>query len=58
MFGNASQYKQLEEPHRQVHQNGLEALQAYEQGDKAKAIEHLKAMEQASEQVMRILDTF
>lgn len=57
-FGNTSQYKQLEEPHRLVHSNGLEALKAYENGDKSKSIEYLRAMEQASEKVMNILNSF
>lgn len=58
LFGQTSQYKQLEEPHRQVHQRGMEALKTLAAGDKKKSIEHLRAMEQASKQVMQILDSF
>lgn len=58
LFGHTSQYKQLEGPHKSVHENGLEALRAYESGDKRKSIDYLRAMEQASEKVMNILNSF
>ena len=58
LYGNTSQYKQLDEPHRKVHQNGVEALKALNSGDKAKSIEYLREMEKASQQVMNILDSF
>lgn len=58
LFGDTNQYKQLEQPHRQVHQSGLDALKAFEAGDKKASLELLKQMEQASEQVMNILDSF
>ena len=56
-FGNTTQFKQLDEPHRLVHQNGVEALKALAAGDKNKSSEYLKAMEVASHNVMRILDS-
>jgi methyl-accepting chemotaxis protein len=49
-------YRALERPHQQVHQEGISALTALEEGNKGQAISHLKAMEAASEKVMKSLD--
>ena len=56
-YSSNQQFRQLEEPHRQVHLNGVEALKALQAGDKPKSIEHLQAMEDASVRVMNILDS-
>lgn len=55
-FGKAHGFNQLEEHHRMVHQSGVDALSALAAGDENKSIQHLQAMESASDNVMRILD--
>ena len=55
-YGMNQQFKQLEEPHRLVHNSGVEALKSLKSGDKSKSIEYLQAMEDASQRVMNILD--
>lgn len=57
LYGSTSQYKQLDAPHKAVHENGSAALKALAAGDKQQSIQYLRAMEQASEQVMNILDS-
>ena len=54
-FQNSSVFKQLDEPHAQVHQNGIDALLAKQEGDLDRAIKHLAAMEAASVQVINLL---
>lgn len=51
-----SKFKQLETPHRQVHDLAREAALVYEQGDVAKAEQVLERMGQASEKVVNILN--
>ena len=46
----------LDEPHKEVHRNGVEALALMMDGEKERAVEHLLAMESASEKVMQYLD--
>ncbi|NMP33152.1 chemotaxis protein [Thalassotalea sp. M1531] len=55
-FSQHSSFKQLESPHRSVHESGVAALQALENGDQASASNYLAQMEAASEQVMQLLD--
>ena len=55
-FTNNSAFRSLEEPHKQVHSSGLEAVALIHSGDKLKAIEQLNKMEAASESVMHYLD--
>jgi len=55
-FTNNTAFRNIEEPHKQVHLNGLEALKHINSGDKSKAIDYLNKMEAASESVMRTLD--
>jgi methyl-accepting chemotaxis protein len=45
----------LEEPHSRVHQSAISALKAAEAGDLDQAIEELKALEEASCEVIRLL---
>ncbi|AGH80423.1 methyl-accepting chemotaxis sensory transducer [Psychromonas sp. CNPT3] len=51
-----SAFRRLDEPHKEVHRNGVEALVLILSGDKEKAIVHLRAMEDASKIVMQYLD--
>lgn len=55
-FKNLNAFKQLEEPHREVHRNGVEALVLIHNNERIKAIKHINLMEAASEQVMSLLD--
>ena len=56
LFSNSAVFKNLEAPHKQVHINGVYALQANKQGQKQDSIEFLSKMENASEQVVRLLE--
>jgi predicted nucleic acid-binding Zn-ribbon protein len=56
LFSNTSAFGQLDEPHRQVHRSGVEALTLLAAGEKEAALEQLKAMEQASIRVTQALD--
>ncbi|WP_462182102.1 CZB domain-containing protein [Pseudoalteromonas gelatinilytica] len=55
-FKQHNAYRQLEEPHREVHRNGVEALVMLQTGNKDAAINHINKMEAASERVMHLLD--
>ncbi|MBU2880878.1 CZB domain-containing protein [Psychrosphaera sp. B3R10] len=55
-FGSNTTFMHIDEPHRQVHKFGLEALKQLEKGDKAEAINRLNKMEQASNKVTGLLD--
>lgn len=55
-FKQLNAFKQLEEPHKEVHRNGVEALVLIHSGEKANAIKHINLMEAASERVMNLLD--
>lgn len=55
-FKQLSAFKQLEEPHKEVHRNGVEALVLIHSGEKTNAIKHINLMEAASERVMNLLD--
>jgi predicted nucleic acid-binding Zn-ribbon protein len=57
MFPNNKSFEQLNEPHKQVHLSGVEAIKALENGDKNSAVSHLKSMENASRKVMSLLDS-
>ena len=56
LYGDSAAFHRVDEPHREVHRNGVEALALIREGNKTQAIEHLQAMEHASQQVMRYLD--
>lgn len=56
MFVDNQSFNQLNEPHKQVHEFGVDALKSLEAGDKIKSIELLKQMEIASKKVMSLLD--
>ena len=55
-FSNHNAYKRLDTPHANVHKYGVEAIKAKLNSNEQKCIEHLQSMEEASEQVMRLLD--
>nr|WP_281282193.1 CZB domain-containing protein [Aliikangiella marina] len=55
-YSNLSAFKKLNEPHKAVHRNGIEALNFYKANEKEQAMRHFKAMEQASNEVMSYLD--
>lgn len=55
-YSDLSAFRQLDEPHKAVHQSGIDALKLINEGQKDQAIELLVKMEQASESVMHYLD--
>ncbi|MCC4832766.1 methyl-accepting chemotaxis protein [Shewanella sp. 10N.7] len=55
-YANLSAFKRLDEPHKLVHCNGVEALSLINAGEKENALKYLEAMELASEKVMACLD--
>ncbi len=55
-YGDSMSFRSLEEPHKNVHECGLEALSAFRQGDEQVMLEALKRMEAASIDVMALLD--
>ncbi|MCW8886599.1 MAG: methyl-accepting chemotaxis protein [Motiliproteus sp.] len=55
LYAHASSYRQLEEPHAQVHGNGIRALELMEADDCDGALEAIAAMEGASERVIDLL---
>ncbi len=56
VYGHSSTFKQLEEPHEQVHSLGRRAVERYNQGDKAGAIADVEAIAPLSEEVVGLLD--
>ena len=54
-FKNISAYKQLEEPHAEVHKGGIIALERFAEGDQKGANEGLSMMETASDKVIELL---
>ena len=55
-YSKINAFKLLEEPHREVHRNGIEALCLIEDNRKNEAIEFFVKMEEASLKVMDYLD--
>ncbi len=49
-------YQSLEKPHADVHNYGKQAAEQFAQGDREKALESIGKMEEASVEVVRILD--
>ncbi|MCV6591258.1 MAG: CZB domain-containing protein [Marinobacterium sp.] len=56
LYRNSHSYGAIEEPHRQVHAYGFEAVEAARQGDRAALVRYLQDMERASLQVAQLLD--
>jgi len=57
LYTQNSSYRNLEEPHKLVHQSGLQALDAHNRDDEKTMLDALQSMEVASEEVMGLLDT-
>ena len=55
-YSKNSSFIAMEEPHKQVHEFGLEAVKAFEAGDNDAARANIKRMEDASEKVFSCLD--
>jgi len=55
-FGNVSAYRQIDNPHKEVHRAGVSAMHAFASGDTRLTIKELNSMEHASQEVMRLLD--
>jgi hypothetical protein len=51
-----SSFKALERPHLDVHQNGIAALKQLQSGDTKQSLLSFEKMEQASSQLINILD--
>jgi hypothetical protein len=51
-----SSFKALERPHAEVHQNGISALKELQSGDIKQSLLSFEKMEQASNQLINILD--
>ena len=56
LFAGNDVFRQLEQPHASVHNNGREALTAFNNGDISALSDALARMEQASSQVIVIID--
>lgn len=55
-FGDHSALKRIDAPHKEVHRAGVEAMMLYSSGDKQGVISQLNRMENASSEVMSLLD--
>lgn len=55
-FSSLPGYKEMDQPHLVVHDEGQKAVDAFHRGNTAKAIQHLRKMEQASNQVQENLE--
>lgn len=56
LFAHSTVFKSLETPHKEVHTNGIFALEANAQDQKEQGIDFLSKMERASDQVVNILE--
>jgi methyl-accepting chemotaxis protein len=54
-YSSYSAFKQLDEPHAQVHDYGLSALKSIKNGDMSQAVKNLASMESASAEVINLL---
>ncbi|EXJ11883.1 MULTISPECIES: methyl-accepting chemotaxis protein [Nitrincola] len=55
-YGHLSSFKDLDSPHKVVHQSGRLALEAGKKQDAAAMVKHLKTMESASQNVVGCID--
>lgn len=55
-FGAHPAFRALEEPHARVHTNGIAAVRAYAAGDTAAGLQYLEQLDEASTQVLKLLD--
>lgn len=56
LYSDNVSFQQLEEPHKVVHQSGLQALSACQDGDNQVMLDALQKMEDASIEVMKLVD--
>lgn len=54
-YASQNEFKRIEEPHAQVHEKGIEALDAFQQGNTELAVKKLILMERASVEVTKLL---
>lgn len=54
-YNSIQSFKQIENPHKEVHKKGVEALQAFKSGNSSQALSSLTAMENASVRVIESL---
>ena len=55
-FSQVRSFRELEAPHREIHEQGLAAVRAHQDGNTADCIQKLAAMERASDTIMQLLD--
>ncbi|RAU19286.1 chemotaxis protein [Nitrincola tibetensis] len=55
-YAHLQSFKELDQPHKQVHQSGRLALEAGKNQDTASMVRHLKTMESASQRVVGCID--
>ena len=55
-FSSLKSYGRLESPHQRVHDRARAAMEAHSQGQSARILEHVAAMEQASHEVIETLE--
>ena len=56
-YSSLGHFRALEKPHAAVHQNGISALDAINQGNEKEAVKYLERMEQASGEVLNLLSS-
>lgn len=56
-FAQNNAFRSLDRPHAEVHRSGVEAIKQIQQGYKDEGIRNLLAMEKASQEVMKLLDS-
>jgi hypothetical protein len=55
-FSKLNGYREIENPHKQVHKYGKQALESHEKGNKQQSIDNIALMEEASMQVITYLE--
>ncbi len=55
LYRDITAFKNLQNPHKEVHQHGVESIRFHQNGDQVEAIESLDKMENASNKVMDLL---
>ena len=55
-FGSHDAFRQLRQPHQDIHQFGIKAMEAFDKDDSDEGNQYLSKMEKASEEVLHLLD--
>lgn len=55
-YGKVQAFQRLDRPHRELHENGVKALEYLKRDDKQGASAHMQKMEAASQEIMQCLD--